>query len=287
MQLYDTLITKPEMKPEMKPETKLEMKPEMKPETKLEMKLKMKPETNLKTNPDTKSVNEILFADIKPMLLRVWLEPLPPTAVMKELNQFQKHFKDCSENQQLLIISQMVSFDPPIEADACNIHVHRSVHASSFLKDWQEDVKKIGAPRKTAKRYHRYVTQLSLLLEQLTMDRMCDLVITMMQISQCSITQNMHVIYGVLTHGVTYEKHELIWEHLPPILPPVERAILIAEMSKSSCPITRQVMVLHLQLERQMMLYLQQLREQLYQRIEMQLELEKLIQYEIAALQEE
>ena len=241
----------------------------------------------LTMKPETKSYNKTLFVDIIPVLLRVWLEPLPPTVVMQELKEFQKHFKNCTDNQQLLCISQMMSFNLTTEEQACDIHVHRSIEASSFLKSWQEDISMSSSPRKTGKRYHRYVDQLTLLLRQLSMDRMCDLIIVMMQISQCSITKKMNTIYGIIAHYIPYEKHLLIWEYHLPMVPPAERAILIAEMNKSSCPITRQVMVLHLQLERQMILYLQQLREQLNQRIEMQLELEKLIQYERISLQEQ
>ena len=240
----------------------------------------IKPETK----PEINSINKTLFLDIIPRNLRVWLEPLPPTAVMKELKQFQKDFKNCSENHQLLVISQMMSFNPLIESDAFNIHVYRSIHASSFLKDWQEDIRKMESKYKIMCRYRRYMSHLDSLIIQLPTDSIRNLVLVMLQISQFSIIEHMNVIYETI---IDDEMHNLIWNIPLPILSPSERANLIADIKKSSCLISRQMMVLHLQLERQMILYIQQRRDQLNQRIEMQLELETLIQYEIASLQEQ
>ena len=249
-------------------------------------KLIFKHEINYEINHETKSINKILFIDMMP-LLRVWLEPLPPTAVMQELKQFQKDFNDCSDNQQLLIISQMMSLrTSSIKTQVCN-HIHLSIRASIFLTIYQEEIKFLG--QRTIKQYYSYVSQLTRILNPLTIDSMLDLVIVMIQISQQSITERMNAIYdsiidNIVVYNFPYEKRQLLWESQQSILPLAERDILIAEMNNSPCPITRQVMVLHLQLERQMILYLWQQKEQLYQKIEMQLELEVLIQYRLAYL---
>ena len=235
------------------------------------------------TKHEIKSINKTLFMDIIPSYLRVWLEPLPPTVMMQELKQFQKYFKNCSEDQQLLIISQMISFRPSVEANDCNIHVYRSIHASNFLINWEKDIRKMESSRNIMCRYQRYADQLVYLIDQLSIDSICNLMLKIIQTLQCSIMDHMKVFYGNITDD---EMYDLIY-NTHSIQPLAKRAIIIADMCKASCPITRQIMVLHLQLERQMILHLQQRKDQLNQRIEMQLELEKLIQYEIKYLQEQ
>ena len=229
-------------------------------------------------NLSDKSINEILFVYVVPHL-RDWLMPLPPTLIMKELQQFQQKLECCSEEQQLLIISQITITNFSIINEPDEIQqVHNCISNSIFLRDWRSEIQEMESWWTTQNRYNYYAFRLYTCFQQLSSDKIGNLMITLVQLSSPIIVQEMKIIYGSLSHNTFYVYQDLIQE-TSPILQVEEKNYLILELQNSSL-IVQRILLLHWQLEINMLLHLQQMKYQLNMQIIMEMDMEILIQWQ-------
>ena len=220
------------------------------------------------------SVNKKLFWKVMPVLLK-WLKPVS-TPVMLELKHFQGTFGACSEDQQLLIISQMAMLDEFLAYELDEIrYVHSCVEKSDFLRGWQEEVRTMNTFWAAQNRYDFISDRLSIALNRLGSDHMGRMMIQLVRISHPSVMREMQGIYWSLKDGTETEYiDDLMRLSTQSCLYPEERERRTAVLSQSS-PSIQHVLFLHHQMEQQMLLYLQQLKQQLNMRIKMELELEQ------------
>ena len=214
------------------------------------------------------SINRLMFIKIIPKHVAPWLKPLPPTPEMLFLINFRLDFEQFSENQQLLIISQMInpigSIDDPDEIR----YLHSCVQESTFLQNWQTELLDYPLIHKFNNRSISYLKE-SLL--QLSVASRGDLMVMLIQISQEVAKRGLRIIYWTMQDGLSLEQVEGIYS--PDIISVEEKDRVMAILHTSSL-LSQHILFQHLQLEQQIVLYLQHVRYNLLQtRIDMKLEL--------------
>ena len=129
-----------------------------------------------------KSANKILFYDILP-LVQVYLKPGKLTPVMQELENFMLQFESCTEEQQLIIMSQMSINNLSIVEEPYEIcHVHYCIRASNFLRFWNMELQEIETYWSTQYRYQHHMYRIqSLLLQIDDINKKGDLMILLVQ----------------------------------------------------------------------------------------------------------
>lgn len=221
------------------------------------------------------SINKKMFINIIPKL-NIWFNYLPPTSDMSFLINFQRKFKKLSENQQLLVISQMTNSYAQINNMSYEIrHVYSYVHESTFLQHWQSEMLKNDKWWLIQNSNGRIVNHLSQCLLTLDEAPRNNLIITLLQISQCSSKSGMSLMYLSMQNNRFFNYIEEIFSSV--ILQNDKKNHLMTTLHQSSLLI-QHILLLHQRLEKQMILYLEQMKNQLNYQIDMEIDILRFFQ---------
>ena len=225
--------------------------------------------TPLKTT-NEKTINKKMFWDIIP-LLDDYLKKRDPSPTMVQLKKFQLHFKNLSENQQLLFIMYMTTSYKSFFNQSDEIcYVYSCVMESTFLQDWNRDMLVMDRMLSNQNRNECIIYRLRECFFKIDRNRRVDLMISLLQISECSVMEEIRTHYWSLGFGLLYDQNIVIRQN-------EEKDRIVSELLRTSSNV-RHILLLHRQLEQMMILHLQQLRSQLNHQIEMEIELEIFLQ---------
>lgn len=224
-----------------------------------------------------------MFMKIIPKLVASWLKPLPPTPEMSSLLNFRSNFEQFSEDDQLLIITQITvpygfTDESPNELPYLSHEIrylHLCVSESTFLHNWKLAMLENFNVLLVQTSASRVVSHLYQCFLRLNEDCRGDLMVRLMQISHFSTKNCLKIIYWTMQDNLSDDHVE---EINSPFVTSVEEQNRLMSVLRQSSLLIQHILFLHLQLEQQMILHLQQLKIQLNYRIDTELEILKFFQ---------
>ena len=216
--------------------------------------------------------NQAWFATVM-VLIRPWIEPPQRSPFSKKemkLIRFRLALTKCSDDQKLLVMTLMMTISPVISnipVEVCEAYYN--ANRSSFLREWQFKIRELEASMFSCF-YKSYTFQLRCLFLQMEPTLRSGLVHQMLLTSPLSIMKKLETIYNyrVLFLYNTQESQIACPVHSQEI----NKHRLVFVLNNSPSMQNRRIFFLHQQLEKQMVMHCQQMLQQLYLDIDMELE---------------